>query len=558
MSVVEVPQAMAYAVIAGVSPVYGLYTSVIQGFLGSLFTSNEKLTTGPTNTHSLLTASVAVGLVSPGNTAAYLQTVLLLTFIKGIIQLICGYAGMGKLVRYVSQSVIIGFTAGAGVLIAVGQMPSFLGLNINLDISRFPGVIGDMHRLSMHALDLNARSIALGVVALVVCVGAKAIWRFLPGPLLAVLVAALLVWGMGWTEIHLPLTPDIPRVLPPLALPSLLTVTQPDGLISGALALAMLGMIETVAIGKAMAARTGQHIDADQEFIAQGLSNSLSSFLSCIPGTGSFTRSALNFHAGGRTRLAGISNAVFVAIIALVLAPMAHYIPLSALAAVLFVVAYGLIDWRLMLRIARSDRAEALVLNATLLAALLMPLKYAIFMGIFSSLAMFLRRVSRLHMAEMVTEDSGSIVERPLLDAQGNKSVIVLQVEGNLFFGVADELRERLTSVAQTGARVIVLRLKRAHSIDATILHELEQFTQMMRGTGRHVILCGIRPDLMKRMETYGLLDSLGRDNVFPAASGLFTSMKNAISRARNLVGASIDTTGLDMTDEQGNWYYQI
>jgi SulP family sulfate permease len=181
---------------------------------------------------------------------------------------------------------------------------------------------------------------------------------------------------------------------------------------------------------------------------------------------------------------------------------------------------------------------------------MVLPLEFAIFLGVFLNLALYLRTASRLHVSEMIHRDGGTFHERPIVDKRtGERQVVFLQLEGDLFFGVADELEDRLNALANSGMRVVILRLRRTHSIDATILGVLERFTKDMHDGHAHVVLCGVKPDLMSVLRSYGLLQQIGRDNVFPTGGGIFTSAKLALERARVLVGRSIDTSGID-TDE--------
>lgn len=559
VSVVEIPQAMAYALIAGVPPQYGIYTSIIQGILGALLSSSEHLTTGPTNTQSLLIAAAVQRLVGDPANPLYLEMVFALALLKGVIQLIFAFAGLGNLIRYVGRSVILGVASGAGVLIIVGQLEHALGLRITGDevTLGLPGVLDTVHRVLLHLPQTNPRAVLITVGALAVIGGSRTISPFVPGALISVVLGAAVVWLSGWTSDALPLVPALPQSLPGFHVPQV-TFAQAENLLPGALALALLGLIESVAIVKSIASHTGERIDPNQEFFAQGVNNALTSFLQCIPGSGSFTRSALDYQAGGRTRFAAVFNGLFVMTIYLCAAPAASRIPLASLAAVLLVIAVGLIDWRYFLRVWRTSRSDAAVFATTFLATILLPLTYAVFMGIFVNLAVYLRNASRLHIAEMVRTSGGPFVERPVHDRQGHRKLIFLQLEGDLFFGVADELQDQLSSIASSGVRVVLLRLKRTHSVDATALGVLEQFARLLSSRGGHVILCGVKPELRQVFDRYGLTQAIGRENVFEAGYGVFTSAKRALDRARQLLGSSLDVAGLDLGEESEGWAYEI
>ncbi|MCC6683137.1 MAG: SulP family inorganic anion transporter [Phycisphaeraceae bacterium] len=559
VSVLEIPQAMAYALIAGVPPQYGIYTSIIQGAIGALLSSSEHLATGPTNTQSLLIAAAVQRMMAAPGEPIYLQLVFTLTLLKGLIQLTFAFARMGNLVRYVSRSVILGVTSGAGVLIAIGQLPNALGIHLSKDMgeSALPGVLGSLHELMWHLDQANPRAMAICVGGLAIILAGRMIWRFIPGPLLAVLGGAITVWLMGWTNAEVAQVGELPRSLPSFHVPQF-TLEQAESLLAGALALALLGLIESVAIVKSIATHTGERIDPNQEFFAQGFKNTLTSFFQCIPGSGSFTRSALDFEAGGRTRFAAVFNALFVLTIYLSLSPAAGHIPLASLGAVLFVIAYGLIDWRYYFKALRSSRADGAVFLISFLATLLVPLEYAVFIGIFLNIALYLRRASQLHIHEMVRTPGGPFIERPLRDRGGDQPVMFLQMEGDLFFAVADELADRFQRIAHSGVCVVVIRLKRTHSIDATVLGEFERFTQQMQSRGHHVVLCGVKPELMQTLKSFGLVALIGPRNVFETGFGVFASAKRALQRARELLGRSIDADGLEALDETESWAYEI
>ena len=413
VAVVAVPQSMAYAIIAGVHPRYGLYTLIIQSLIGSLFNSNRFLSVGPINTQSLLVAATVTrvmkefgGLGPAEHEAMYLQLVIALTLLKGVIQLGLAAARLGALVRYVSQSVLVGFMAGAGVLIAAGQINNFLGFEVTRTAADWPGLIGVGQRLAPHLGQTSVMSVGLGVLGLVIVIGLRRISPLAPGPLIAVGVCALIVAGAGWTSAELPLVPDLPRSLPAIQIPHVVP-GHIESLISGALALALLGLMEAYTIGKSIAARTGQRISANQELFSQGLTNFASSFFQCIPGSGSFSRSALNHYAGARTLYSGVFNALFVAVILVVFAPYARFVPMTALAVILFVIAWGLIDWRYIRRVLGAGRADAAVCFATFASTLVLPLQYAIYVGILLNMALYVHRSTQLHLAEMLPTTSG-------------------------------------------------------------------------------------------------------------------------------------------------------
>lgn len=549
VAVVAVPQSLAYAVIAGVPPEVGLYTLIVQSAIGSLFCSQRFLSSGPINTQSLLVAAVTTRVLQtsgaplgPEATALYLELVVFLSLFKGVLQMGLAATGLATLVRYVSTSVILGFTGGAGILIAAGQLAPFLG--IEPAPAGAPGLAGTLSALAPHLPDVRWASIAVGLTSLAVVVGMRRVSRLLPGPLVAVGIAAVAVWALGWTGAELPLVSALPRGLPSFSVPAV-PVAHIEALFGGALALAVVGLMEAWSIGKTIAARTGQPLSAGQELFAQGFTNAVSSFFGCIPGSGSFSRSALTYRAGAATRYVGVWNALFAAALLLGAAPLAAWIPKASLSAVLFVIAWELVDWRGIARVIRTSRSDATVCLVTLVATLTIPLAYAVFVGVVLNIGLYLRRVSRLHVAEMVShpDDPGSdrFVERPLLGSTESQPVVFLQLQGDLFFGQADELAERLAELHARGVEVVVIRLKRTLSVDSTILAALEQFVLAMRRDGGHVILCGVLPDVTQRLRAYGIIDRIGEDCFFEATPGVFASAQRALAKARELTRQDLD-----------------
>ncbi|MEX0885083.1 MAG: SulP family inorganic anion transporter [Phycisphaeraceae bacterium] len=558
VAVIAVPQSMAYAIVAGVDPVYGLYTLIFLALVGSLLMSQPGLALGPINTQSLLVASIVVRLVDPGDATTYLGLVVALTLLKGVIQLVMGLAQLGRLVQYVSQSVIVGFTAGAGVLIAASQLPGFLGFHLDRAAATLPGLPGTIQAMAGQIHHIQPVAVALGLLSLAIMLGARRISMLVPGPLIAIVVAGAIVYLAGYTTADLPLIGSLPQALPTPALPGF-SIGFLEPLLAGALALAMLGLIESHAVSRNVVAEHGGRVDPNQDLIAQGVTHVLVSFLACMPGSASFSRSRLSRYAGARTAFADFFTGGYVLVIFLLLGPAARYVPLTVIAAILFVIAWQLIDFRYFRRLIRSSLADTIVCFGTLAATLTVPLAYAVFVGIFLNIALYLRRASHLHMNEMVRSPEGPFIERPIRNRAGQRTVMFLQIEGDLFFGVADELEQQLASLARGSTKVVILRLKRTHSADTTVLSVLERFVDQMHAKDGHVLLCGLRPQLMDQLERFGLVDRVGRDNVFPASFGVFTSAKRALHRARELVGSSIDLNQeLGDEDETEGWGYSI
>ena len=370
-TIILVPQAVAYASIAGLPPEYGLYTAIVPVIIAALFGSSLHLVSGPTAALSIVIFATISPLAVPGS-AAYLQLVITLTFLCGVLMLVMGFARLGFLVNFISHSVVIGFTAGAAVLIAASQLKNFFGVSAAASAS----FIDTLSRFAQALPQANPYVISVGAVTLGVGIAARKFWPKLPHMISAMLAgsvyAAVLQHvvgnpdssGIGVGGLGIAMVEPIPRSLPPLSMPEL-SVQSLRELGAIALALTMLSLTEAIAIARAVALKSGQRIDSTQEFIGQGLANLLGSFVSSYVSSGSFTRSGVNYSAGARTPLAPVFSALLLVLTLIAFAPLVRYLPIASMAAILLMVAYSLVDVQHIATIVRTSRAEAAILLAT-------------------------------------------------------------------------------------------------------------------------------------------------------------------------------------------------
>lgn len=553
VALVAIPQAMAYAIVAGVPPEYGLYTLIIHCTLGGLLNASGLIALGPVNTQSLLVASVVShlsmadsALTPDQQAAAYLQLVVALTFVKGVVQLALAAAHMASLVKYVSNSVVIGFTSGAGVLIACGQLPEFLGIDVSQVPRHLPGLAGTFEQVSFSVWEVNGNAVLIGLISLATALLAR-YTKLISGPIMAVIVAVACVWLFGWTQADIPLLEPLMLSLPRWTFP-VGSVQQFESLLASGLAVSVLTILENHSVSKSIATERGERVSANAELAAQGWIHLLSSFFQCIPGSVSLSRSALNVYAGAQTRMAGVYCALVCGGLMWFLAPLAGYIPYSSLAAMLIVVGFRLFDWRYFRYALRADFGEAIVLCGTFGATLLLPLHYAIFLGVFLSLTVYLRRASQLQLVELIPTTDGKFIERPFNPEQTDKDFLFLQLEGDLFFGIADELEEKLSLVAASKAQVVLFRLKRTRIVDSSCLGVFEHFIVQVQQRQGHVLLCGAKQELLEKLDQFGLLKLVGQENVFPTTEGIFASARQGMQRAVQLLnqGEATPTAGLE------------
>lgn len=511
VAVVLLPQAIAYAMIAELPPQMGLYTAVVAAVVGALWGSSRHLQSGPTNATSLLVLATLLTVAMPG-TPEFLAAAGYLAVLAGLIKLIMGLARLGALVNFVSDSVVVGFTAGAGVLISVNQLRHLL----RLDVSSHP-IFRDTVVQVAHSLDgTHAPSAALGLGTLLL-IAALRRWRpRWPSALLAMIAAATAVALLDLQAQGVQVLGRLPRTLPPWTNPPLLDLELLAALSPGALAIAAIGMVESMSISRAIAQKSGQRLNSNQEFVGQGLSSILSGFLSGYAGSGSLTRSMVNYESGARTPLAAVFSGLWVLLAVLVLAPLAVYLPRTALAAVLLATAYGMVDWHEIGRIVRSSRGDSAILFSTILGTLLLPLEFAVLAGMLTSFGRYLIHSSMPTVDEVVPDET----HRHLVRLRGRRPACpqlgIVEIEGSLYFGAVHHVEERMLALRtkRPGQVFLLLRLNRVDHVDVSGIHALEALVRRYRDRGGDVFLEGVRPAVLHMMSVSGFLKFLGHENL--------------------------------------------
>ncbi len=379
-ALIVLPQGIAYAAIAGLPPEYGLYCAIGPAVVAALFGSSWHLVSGPTAAISIVVFSALAPLAAPGS-PQFILLALTLGFLVGAIQLAIGLARLGRLAHHISHSVVVGFTSGAAFLIAASQLKHFFGLK-GVAASGFFGQLWQTLSLMPQA---QWQITAVGALALGAALASRWMHRGVPHMIVGMVAAGFLA---AWLD-GVPTVGELPAALPRLSVPSFeMSVWSQLG-ISAAI-IAVLALTEAIAIARSVALRSGQKIDSNQEVVGQGLSNLVGSFFSGYPSSGSFTRSGLNFDAGAKTPLAAVFASVFLMIILALIARWITYLPMAAMAGILFLVAWGLIDRKEIAAIFRGPRHEQVVLLVTFVATLVVQLEYAVFIGI--AVSLLLRR----------------------------------------------------------------------------------------------------------------------------------------------------------------------
>ncbi|MBI2312232.1 MAG: SulP family inorganic anion transporter [Betaproteobacteria bacterium] len=519
-AVIVLPQGVAFATLAGLPPEYGLYAAMVPAVIGALFGSSWHLVSGPTNAISLVIFATLSPLAEPGS-AEFIRLALTLTLLTGIFQLAMGLARLGTLVNFISHTVVVGFTAGAALLIIASQIKNFFGI----PIARGASFAEVMRQFLTQLPDIN---LFVAAVSLVTLAGGIAFRRLLPrfpymiGAMVVGSLAALALNArFGHAATGIATLGALPASLPPLSMPDFspgaLHKTAPL-----AFAVTLLALTEAVSIARSIAVKSGQRIDGNQEFVGQGLSNIFGAFFSGYASSGSFNRSGLNYEAGARTPLAAVFSAGFLVLILLVVAPLAAYLPIPAMAAILFLVAWGLIDFHHVRSIVGTSRSEAAVLAVTFIATLTLNLEYAIYGGVILSLILYLNRTSRPAILDVKPDTAeGSYhfsADTGLPDCPQLK---ILRINGSIFFGAVPHVQQTMQEVDEKnpGQKHLLLVATGVNFVDLAGAEMLAQEAKRRRKLGGGLYLYRPKNAVRSFLQRGHYLHQIGEQNLFAVKS---------------------------------------
>ncbi len=515
-AVVVLPQGVAFATIAGMPPEYGLYAAMVPAIVAALFGSSWHLVSGPTTAISIVVFATVSPLAEPGS-EAYVRIVLTMTFLMGAFQLFMGLARMGTLVNFISHTVVVGFTAGAGILIIASQVKNFFGIAIPRG-AHIPEIAT---ALVQQAGDINPYITAVALFTLAAALVARSFLPRLPYMIIAMVAGSLLALLMDLllgSRTGIATVGALPATLPPLSQPDL-SLSAIKATAGSALAVTILGLTEAVSIARAIAVKSEQRIDGNQEFIGQGLSNMAGSFFSAYASSGSFNRSGLNYEAGARTPLASVLAAVFLAGILLLVAPLAAYLPIPAMAAILFVVGFGLIDFHHIRGILRASRSESVVLAVTFFGTLFLDLEFAIFAGVLLSLVLYLNRTSRPTVQDVkpATEE-GAYHFSTLTGLPDCPQFKMVRIHGSLFFGAVDHVGQTLQSIDEENPdqKHVLIVASRVNFVDVAGAEMLVQEARRRKRAGGGLYVYRLRNSAVEFLRRGHYLEEIGAGNVFP------------------------------------------
>jgi sulfate permease, SulP family len=559
VAAIAIPQAMAYALIAGVDPRFGLYSAIVVTFVASIFGSSSHLINGPTNAISLVVFSALIGFDARFD--AY-QAMFLLGIMVGVAQILIAVFKLGDLTRYISESVVLGFMAGAGLLVAIGQVGNFLG--ITKAGGNGHSVLAGLWETVTQSGPFNLYAVGLGLGTLLAALALRRVTNKCKLPqmdmLVALIIAALVAACFGWStpkpdgKTIISVVGTVPAALPSFHIPEI-KFEWVTHLFGTAMAISFLGLLEALAVAKSIATHTRQPLDYNRQCLAEGIGNLAGGFFQSLPGSGSLTRSAINYQSGAISRMSGIYASIIVGIAVLALGPYARFIPKPALAGLLFITAARLIDWKRLSYAIRASRFDAVLVFVTAFAAIFISVEDSILVGVAISLILFVPRAAKLGIRELIVTPERVVRERQP-DEPRSPSLVIYDLEGELFFGAAPELDRYLDEIKQetirTGIKYVVLRLRRVRNPDVVAVEHLEYFLRDAEKRGVTVLLAGVRPNLANILRNVQFYKWLPPERIYAENEEDYSATLNAVRDAYRLLGQE------NKTGEKDAAYYLV
>jgi SulP family sulfate permease len=517
VGLVALPLAMAFGIASGVAPQVGLYTAVVAGFITSALGGSRTQIGGPTGAFVVIVAGIIAKFGVSG--------LLVVTLMAGGLLVLMGVTGLGAAVKFIPRPVTIGFTNGIAILIASTQVKDFLGLKTPPVPSDF---LGRMRVLGEHLGNVDVTTVAVALVSLALILIVPRFTKRIPGSIVALVLATVVT-----ALLHLPIATigtkfgGIPLGLPHFAVPQFRTdLILP--LLPSAITVALLVAIQSLLSAVVADSMSGDKHNSNVELIAQGLANLAVPFVGGIPATGAIARTATNIRAGAKSPVAGIVHAMTLLFILLVAAPLARFVPLATLAAVIFVVAYNMGEWQEIGVILRLSKADIAVWAATFLLTVVADLTVAVEVGMLLAALLYIYRVSETTTVSTVTpEYIKNGLAHILQDKQVPLYVSILRIHGPFLFGATDKLLEETRNIGEF-APVMILRLRNMNALDATGLHALETLSDRLRAAGKTLLLCGARDQPAKLLQQGEFITHIGEANILP-------HVEAALSRAREI-----------------------
>lgn len=513
-AVMLVPQAMAYAMLAGLPPVLGLYASIAPLVLYAIFGTSRELAVGPVAMVSLLVAA-GVGSMAETGSELFIAYAVTLSLMVGVIQVVMGVARLGFLTNFLSHPVLSGFTSAAALIIGFSQLGHLLGLKLPRSHNIHEIVMG----AAAQAGHIHTWTFVIGALSVVSLLALKRFDKRLPGALMVVAAGTLLVWGLGLGHQGVQIVGEVPAGLPGPALPAV-GLDALRALLPTAVTISLVGFMESIAVAKAFARRQGYEVNANQELIGLGMANLGGSVFHAYPVTGGFSRTAVNAEAGARTGLATLITAAVVALTLVFLTPLFHYLPKAVLAAIIMTAVFGLVDLRGVKHLWHVKRSDLALMLTTFLATLVVGIEQGILIGVGASLLWFVVRTTRPHFA-VLGRLPGTRIYRNLArhpQAETVPGVLVVRMDAQFYFGNMSFLRDTLRRLERQQVaplRAVVIDGSSINNLDSSADAALHEVHADYAGRGILLYLTGVKGPVLDVLRRSGLFDKLGADHFF-------------------------------------------
>lgn len=552
VALITIPQSIAYSLLAGLPPIAGLFSAIIGSLSVGFWGSSNHMIAGPTTTIAILLQTSIADVMfnfypnasAEEQAAISLNILTHIVFLMGFLQLLFGILNMGKVLQFVSRSVILGYFAGVVIAIIVNQLPTFLGIVISSDSQTVFSKIIDIF---LHISETSFSTVVLGILAIVILFSLRRSFPRLPNALFMVIIISIIAyffneknWKIGSMHFHFFSLKDLGMVdLPEVKFQfPFLNLDILNKIFPSALAITLMGILEVFSVSRSVATKSGQTINANQEIFALGMSNTALSFLTgAMPASGSISRSLFNYKNKGKTRFVSLFSAIFILIIVFFFGHLVQHVSLVALAAILIALVPAFLDYRQMRLCFKVSKGDGTVFLLTLLSCIIFSLDIAFFIGIVMSIAIFLKRAAIPHIVEYAFNPAGRMVVVSSKD-NAKRKIRIIGIAGELFFGSVDLFQNILQEIASDpDVRVIILRFNNVYYTDASICAAILQLDEYFKQTNRKLLISGISEEVWRVFHKAGIIAALEEDNLFltDEANPQLSTWK-ACMRARDIV----------------------
>ena len=533
VGVMLIPQGMAYALIAGMPPIYGLYASLVPIITYALLGTSRQLSVAPVAMMSLLTAA-GVGPLAGDDIERYIILALILAFMVGVIQLAMGLIRFGFLTNFLSHPILAGFTSAAALIIGLSQLKHLLGIEIPRSHHIHEIIIQAVQQIgNVHVITLS-----IGLLAIIILIGLKKWNRAFPGALVVVILSTLVVWGASLANDGVKIVGAVPGGLPSFQMPPL-SWADMQALLPTALAISLVGFMESIAVAKVYANKNRYEINPNQELIGLGLANILGSLFQSFPTTGGFSRTAVNAQGGAKTQVAALITAAIIGLTLLFLTPLFHNLPNAILAAIVMVAVFGLIDWKEAIHLWKVDRKDFGLMILTFLATLGLGIEQGILVGVIASLIIMVQQSSMPHTAvEGRLPDTASyrnIQRNP--EAEIDPGITIFRMDASLYFANTAYFKDKVQTVVRDTQplQTLVLNFFPVNRIDSSAAHVLEEIIHDLHAQHTRVFFVGVKGPVRDVLQRAGLEALIGPEN-------FFLEVHDAVRQATIVKGTTTET----------------